>query len=765
MKIDHIHVVKSTFSFPRKQVYLFIVSLLAFMHFQGGLQSDVYENEKNILLELKQVWGFEKLWDSNSSHCDWYGIDCRNGSVTSISIQDVNLHTGTIPPILCELKSLYLIDLKTNYIRGEFPTSLYNCSNLEYLDISWNQFHGPLPSDLHRLSRLYNLNIAGNSFSNIPGAIGQLSELQYLSLEFNNFNTSIPREIGNLSKLETLDISYIDSFKQVIIPGELGRLKKLTSLFIVKSNLIGEIPETFSGLSALQVLDLSSNNLKGSIPSYLFEWNKLTNLHLEYNQFSGRLPMLDANMELMGRNQEMFSNLSGLQVLDLSGNRLNGSIPSYLFHWKNLTSLLLGDNQFSGNLPSITGNLRLRTLDLSSNQLSGHIPKEYDKKEYNFRNNLNLCSKYTNHYIQVPRCSGKTRVVIAVVAPVAFLVMVTLLCYTCKKNWSFSTDQLMRRKKRHENQDPEWMFISFQQLRFTESEILVNMTEENLIGSGGCGKVYRVGVNPNGNFVAVKRIWNKRNLDYGLEKQFLAEVEVLGSIRHSNIVKLLCCISSGNSKVLVYEYMENQSLDKWLHQKRRSEKAITASAHSVLEWHTRLQIAVGAARGLCYMHHECSPPIIHRDIKCSNILLDHELNAKIADFGLAKVLAKWGETETASAIAGTFGYLAPEYAYTSKVNAKIDVYSFGVVLLELVTGREPINGDEHINLAQWAWNHHEEGNPVVDAIDEEIKEACFLNEMSSMFKLGLICTSTIPSARPSMKEVLQILLRSLTTSS
>ncbi|WMV42478.1 hypothetical protein MTR67_035863 [Solanum verrucosum] len=165
------------------------------------------------------------------------------------------------------------------------------------------------------------------------------------------------------------------------------------------------------------------------------------------------------------------------------------------------------------------------------------------------------------------------------------------------------------------------------------------------------------------------------------------------------------------------------------------------------------------------MHHEFSPPIIHRDIKCSNILLGHELNAKFADFGQAKVLAKWGETKTAYVIVGTFGYLAPEYAYISKVNGKIDVYSFGVVLLELVTGREPINGDEHINLAQWAWNHHEEGNVVVDAIDEEIKEACFLNEMSSMFKLGLICTSTIPYARPSMKEILQILLLSLTTSS
>ncbi|XP_015159556.1 receptor-like protein kinase HSL1 isoform X2 [Solanum tuberosum] len=140
---------------------------------KGGLQSDVYEKEKNILLELKQLWGLHQLWDSDSdsSHCSWYGIGCRNGSVTSISIHEGNLLSGTISLIICELKSLQLIDLSSNYIRGEFPTSLYNCSKLEYLDISWNQFHGPLPSDLHRLSRLIHLDIAGNNFSNIPEAI------------------------------------------------------------------------------------------------------------------------------------------------------------------------------------------------------------------------------------------------------------------------------------------------------------------------------------------------------------------------------------------------------------------------------------------------------------------------------------------------------------------------------------------------------------------------------------------------------------------
>ncbi|KAF9615967.1 hypothetical protein IFM89_027393 [Coptis chinensis] len=244
------------------------------------------------------------------------------------------------------------------------------------------------------------------------------------------------------------------------------------------------------------------------------------------------------------------------------------------------------------------------------------------------------------------------------------------------------------------------------------------------------------------------------------EKEYDAEVQILGTILHLNIVKLLCCISNEKSMFLVYEYMENRSLDRWLHGNKRGSLVTNSVHHSVLDWPRRMHIAVGAAQGLCYMHHSCSPSIIHRDVKTSNILLDSEFNAKIADFGFAKMLGKQGEADTMSVVAGTFGYMAPEYAHTTKVDEKIDVYSFGVVLLELVTGREAKEGDDNTCLAEWAWRQLiQDGNRIDNALDEDVKEPCYLDEMMMVFKLGLMCTGTLPASRPPMKDVLQILLR------
>ncbi|KAL7168043.1 hypothetical protein ACSBR2_038476 [Camellia fascicularis] len=159
------------------------------------------------------------------------------------------------------------------------------------------------------------------------------------------------------------------------------------------------------------------------------------------------------------------------------------------------------------------------------------------------------------------------------------------------------------------------------------------------------------------------------------------------------------------------------------------------------------------------MHAQCTPSIIHRDVKSNNILLDSEFNAKVADFGLAKILVKHRERNTMSTVAGSFGYFAPEYAQTRRVNAKVDVYSFGVVLLELVTRRKAKDGNEDICLADWAFQYYnQEGNHMVDVLDEKVKEPHYLDEMTHVFELRILCTGPYPSNTPSMREVLRILL-------
>ncbi|XP_026397686.1 receptor-like serine/threonine-protein kinase At1g78530 [Papaver somniferum] len=207
-------------------------------------------------------------------------------------------------------------------------------------------------------------------------------------------------------------------------------------------------------------------------------------------------------------------------------------------------------------------------------------------------------------------------------------------------------------------------------------------------------------------------------------------------------------MSSKYIKLLVYEYMDNGSLDQWLHHRNIGR---------TLDWQKRLDIAVRVAQGLSYIHHNCSSPIIHRDVKSSNILLDSEFKAKVADFGLAKIVQA-GEPFSASIVAGTFGYIAPEYGRTLKVNEKVDVYSFGVVLLELVTGRKASRGDEDRSCAEWAADRSLETSLDV-LLDEEVKEGWKMAEMTSVFRLGLMCTSTSPSNRPTMSEALQYLVR------
>ncbi|KAG0489373.1 hypothetical protein HPP92_007923 [Vanilla planifolia] len=292
-----------------------------------------------------------------------------------------------------------------------------------------------------------------------------------------------------------------------------------------------------------------------------------------------------------------------------------------------------------------------------------------------------------------------------------------------------------------------WKLTTFGKLHFGADDVAECLKENCVIGSGGAGVVYR-GTMPSGEQVAVKRLLgiNKGSThDNGLT----AEIQTLGKIRHRNIVRLLAFCTNRETNLLVYEYMPNGSLGEMLHGKRGG----------YLNWNIRLRIATEAARGLCYLHHDCCPLILHRDVKSNNILLDNNFEAHVADFGLAKFLRNTGASECMSAIAGSYGYIAPEYAYTLKVDEKSDVYSYGVVLLELITGRRPVGdfGEEGLDIVQWAkmvtnWSKES----VVKILDRRLEDVP-LEEAMQAFFVGMLCVQERSIERPTMREVVLML--------
>ncbi|KAI5556589.1 hypothetical protein POPTR_018G057100v4 [Populus trichocarpa] len=723
---------------------------------------------------------------------------------------------GKIPGGLFLLKNLTNLYLFKNKLSGEIP-QIVETLNLVEIDLAMNHLNGSITQDFGKLKKLQLLSLFENHLSGeVPASIGLLPELRAFKVFTNNLSGVLPPKMGLHSTLEEFDVSNNQFSGR--LPENLCAGGVLQGAVAFENNLSGQVPQSLGNCNSLRTVQLYSNNFSGEIPAGIWTAFNMTYLMLSENSFSGGLPSkLAWNLSRLELNNNRFSgpippgvsswvnlvvfeasnnlfsgeipveitSLPHLSNLLLDGNQFSGQLPSTIPSWKSLTSLNLSrnglsgqipreigslpdlryldlsQNHFSGEIPPEFGQLKLIFLNLSSNNLSGKIPDQFDNLAYDnsFLENYKLCA--VNPILNLPDCHTKLRdsekfsfkilSLILVLTVTIFLVTIIVTLFMVR--------DCPRGKQKRDL--ASWKLTSFQRLDFTEANILASLTENNLIGSGGSGKVYRIAINRAGDFVAVKRIWSNEEMDHKLEKEFLAEVQILGTIRHANIVKLMCCISSEKSKLLVYEYMENHSLDRWLHGKKRSSSMGASSVrHSVLDWPTRFQIAIGAARGLCYMHHDCSTPIVHRDVKSSNILLDSEFKARIADFGLAKMLAKQGEAHTMSAVAGSFGYIAPEYAYTTKVNEKIDVYSFGVVLLELATGREPNSGDdEDTSLAEWAWRQFGQGKPVSNCLDQEIKEPCFLQEMTAVFNLGLVCTHSLPSNRPSMKDVLEILRR------
>uniref|UniRef100_A0A5B7BLY8 Putative Serine-threonine protein kinase, plant-type n=1 Tax=Davidia involucrata TaxID=16924 RepID=A0A5B7BLY8_DAVIN len=499
-------------------------------------------------------------------------------------------------------------------------------------------------------------------YGGIPASIGHLSGLALLNMSYNLISAEIPPELGQLEELQVLNLA--GNHLSGKIPNSLGNLHKLTQIDLSGNNLLGSIPTIVEKFQNLLSMDLSNNKLNGSIPKEIFNLPSLsTYLSLSKNLLSGPLP------------QEV-GILENVVTIDLSGNHLSGNIPNSIGNCKSLEELLMAKNMFSGNIPSTLGAVKaLEILDLSSNKFSGPIPAvlqglqtlELLNLSFNdlegevpsggvFKNLSRVYLEGNPKLCLHLACDHRTRshrrrlilvrIIIAIATISALCFVIGLLLYIRK-----SKAKIMPTSDFFKGQH---QVVSYDELRLATG----NFNQENMIGQGSFGLVYK-GHLREGIAIAVKVLDIERT---GSWNSFFAECMALRNVRHRNLVKLITSCSSIDFRnmeflALVYEFMSNGSLEDWITGKRRHANGE--------QWNVvgRLNVAIDIACAMDYLHHECEAPVVHCDLKPSNVLLDENMTAKVGDFGLARLLIKrTGDQHSISStnnLKGSIGYIPP----------------------------------------------------------------------------------------------------------
>uniref|UniRef100_A0A0D9Y1U3 non-specific serine/threonine protein kinase n=1 Tax=Leersia perrieri TaxID=77586 RepID=A0A0D9Y1U3_9ORYZ len=499
---------------------------------------------------------------------------------------------------------------------------------------------------------------------------------------------------------------------------------RVQSINLPYMQLGGIISPSIGKLDKLQRLALHQNSLHGSIPAEIKNCTELKAIYLRANYLQGGIP-------------PEIGELIHLTILDLSSNLLRGTIPATIGSLTHLRFLNLSTNFFSGEIPNVGV---LGTFKSSSALWTAH-PKGLP---WNPRVSCGVSpinNNKTSHFLNGIVIGSMSTMALALIAVLGFL----WICLLSRKK-SIGGNYV----KMDKQTIPDGAkLVTYQwNLPYSSTEIIKRLElldEEDVVGCGGFGTVYKM-VMDDGTAFAVKRIDLNRE---GRDRTFEKELEILGSIRHINLVNLRGYCRLPTAKLLIYDFLELGSLDCYLHGKLN---VLHLTAYCFM-----IMIALGSARGLAYLHHDCSPGIVHRDIKASNILLDRSLEPRVSDFGLARLLVD-NDAHVTTVVAGTFGYLAPEYLQNGHATEKSDVYSFGVLLLELVTGKRPTDScflKKGLNIVGWL-NTLTGEHRLEEIIDENCGDV-EVEAVEAILDIAAMCTDADPGQRPSMSAVLKML--------
>ncbi|XP_065857705.1 serine/threonine-protein kinase BRI1-like 2 [Euphorbia lathyris] len=715
-----------------------------------------------------------------------FSINYLNGSIPAELGQLENLEQfiawyngleGNIPPELGNCRNLKDLILNNNHLSGELPVELFSCSNLEWISLTSNRITGEVPKEFGLLSRLAVLQLGNNSLSGeIPTELGNCSSLVWLDLGSNRLTGEIPARLGR--QLGAKALGGIPSGNTLVFVRNVGNscqgVGGLLEFAGIRSERLLQVP-------TLKTCDFT-RLYTGPVLSLFTQYQTLEYLDLSYNQLRGKIP-------------DEIGDMMALQVLVIAHNQLSGEIPPSLGQLKNLGVFDASHNRLQGQIPDSFSNLSfLVQIDLSYNELTGEIPQRGQLSTLpatQYEHNPGLCG------VPLPDCHGgngagtsspntdggregrkaatsswANSIVLGILISVASLCILVVWMIAMRIRHREAEEVKMLNSLQASHAATTWKIekekeplsinvATFQrQLRKLKFSQLIDATNgfsaDSLIGSGGFGEVFKATLK-DGSSVAIKKLIR---LSCQGDREFMAEMETLGKIKHRNLVPLLGYCKIGEERLLVYEFMEYGSLEEMLHGRRSKDRRI-------LSWDERKKIARGAAKGLCFLHHNCIPHIIHRDMKSSNVLLDQDMEARVSDFGMARLISALDTHLSVSTLAGTPGYVPPEYYQSFRCTAKGDVYSFGVVLLELLTGKRPTDKDDFgdTNLVGWVKIKVREGKQM-EVIDQELlsvskgtdeAEAEEVKEMARYLEITLQCVDDFPSKRPNMLQVVALL--------